>query len=394
MKLLLVIDDYLPQSIKVGAKMMHELALELQKMGHEVTVLTPSAEIASKTMERFEGVNVWRFPSGKIKNVGKVRRAYNEMRLSDAAWKAFSNELKSTRHDIIVYYSPTICWGTLVNRLKRTWNVPAYLILRDIFPQWAVDRGLIRKGSLVERVFLHFEKINYEVADVIGLMSRRNLDWFRENKECGAILEILPNWASDTPVEPDGRRRKELGLDGKVIFFYGGNIGHAQDMMNVVRLAKRMRAHPEAHFLLVGAGDEFDLVKDAIEKETLTNMTLLPAVPQEEFKKLQAECDVGLFTLDKKHTTHNFPGKLLGYMVQRMPILGSVNPGNDLKEVVEGYGAGYVSVNGEDDLFYENATKLLDPTRRKEMGVNAKRLLTDRFSVHAAAEKILSSIRE
>ena len=111
----------------------------------------------------------------------------------------------------------------------------------------------------------------------------------------------------------------------------------------------------------------------------LENVTLLPSVSQKEFKTILAEVDVGLFSL---HRTHNFPGKLLGYIVQVLPILGSINPENDLKETVE------------DDLFYQNACKLLDPVARKELGNNAKKLLHENFSVGVAAEQIISTIEE
>jgi glycosyltransferase involved in cell wall biosynthesis len=124
-------------------------------------------------------------------------------------------------------------------------------------------------------------------------------------------------------------------------------------------------------------------------EQNLTNITLLPPVSQDEFKQLLAECDIGLFTLHKNHTTHNFPGKLLGYMVQSMPILGSINVGNDLKEIIGNAAAGYVTINGEDAQFLENAIHLLEKEKGKTMGENALRLLRETFSVEAAAAKIL-----
>jgi len=393
MKICLIIDDYLPESIKIGAKMMHELACEFTKEGHSVTVVTPAPKASHKRqIDTLDGVTVCRFKSGKIKNINKIQRAVNETLLSFYAWDAFKDFFEKNHHDIVVYYSPTIFWGGLVQRLKKLWNVPAYLILRDIFPQWAVDQNLIRKGSIIEKYFLFFENKCYRMADTIGLMSKNNLDWFRKHKSVPAQLEILPNWASNTPVETKGYYREKLGLKDKVIFFYGGNIGHAQDMMNIVKIAKKMRKYQEAHFLLVGAGDEFELVKHAIESEKIENMTLLPPVSQEEFKEMLADCDVGLFTLHKNHTTHNFPGKLLGYMVQSMPILGSINPDNDLKNIVEEAGAGLVSINGEDDILFQHASRLLDGKVRKYMGTNAKKLLHDVFSVEAASKKILEIV--
>ena len=390
MKICIVIDDYLPHSIKVGAKMVHELACELVRRGHFVSVITPSPNLKTDyRVEKLDGVNVYRFKSGKIKNIGRVRRAVNETLLPYLAWKSLKDDIAKERHDIVVYYSPTIFWGSLVTKLKKLWDAPSYLVLRDIFPQWAVDRGLIKKDSLIEKYFRYFEVKNYEAADTIGLMSQKNLEWFKENVQTDASLEVLPNWAAVTPVSSDGTYRKKLGLENRVVFFYGGNIGQAQDMMNIVRLAKRMQKYPEAYFLLVGAGDEVELVKRAVTEEKIENLTLLPPVSQDEFKKMLSEFDIGLFTLHKDHSTHNFPGKLLGYMVQSMPILGSINIGNDLKETVEGAGAGFVTVNGEDDLFFDNARKLLDREKREEMGKKAFALLEKNFSVEAAANKIL-----
>ncbi len=395
MRICLIIDDYLPESIKVGAKMMHELASELKVQGHEVTVVTPSPKLKVKTeISMLDGITVCRFKSGEIKNVGKVKRAMNETLLSHYAWKSFKSYFQDNPHDLIVYYSPTIFWGGLVERLKKLWDAPSYLVLRDFFPQWAIDQGLIREGSKIEKYFRYFEKKNYASADTIGIMSQKNLEWFKETVTTDKKLEVLYNWASNEPVKEASSYKEKLGLTGKTVYFYGGNIGHAQDMMNIVRLAKNLRNEEKAHFVLVGKGDEVELVRAAIAEHNLPNMTLLPSVSQDEFKLMLAEFDVGLFTLHKEHSTHNFPGKLLGYMVQELPILGSINEGNDLKEIVEKSGAGLVTVNGEDEALYENALKLMDDEYRKQVGKNASKLLESTFSVKAAVKQILLSVEK
>ena len=390
MRICVIVDDYLPDSIKVGAKMMHELACEFVSQGHQVTVFTPLPTLETRTrIDTLDGVTVCRFRSGEIKNVGKIKRAINETLLSHIAWKNYKSYFREHPHDLIVYYSPTIFWGGLVARLKAFWHAPAYLILRDLFPQWAIDQGLIREGSLIEKYFRYFEKKNYAAANTIGLMSERNLEFFRQSYHGNAKLEVLYNWASNQPVKSSGKYRKRYGLENKVVFFYGGNMGHAQDMMNLVRLARNMRDTPEAQFVFVGAGDEVPLIEKAVEEEGLNNILLLPPVSQEEFKEMLAEFDIGLFTLHKEHKTHNFPGKLLGYMVQSMPILGSVNQGNDLKDIIEEAKAGYVTVNGNDIQLLENAKRLMDVTVRKKLGQNAKKLLDEYFSVSAATQQIL-----
>ncbi len=398
MKICFIIDDYLPSSIKVGAKMMHELGKAFVALGHSVTVFTPDRRQfnrnrgdRSQFIYELDGVAVCCFPSGKIKNVSKVIRAINETLLSYNAWRFYKDYFIQNPHDLIVYYSPTIFWGCLVNRLKKLWGCKSYLVLRDFFPQWVVDSGMLRPRSPITLYFKFFEDISYHAADIIGIQSPKNLAWFSETHTVVKPLVVLYNWAAVDPVPvTDHYYRKKLGLEDKVVYFYGGNIGHAQDMMNIVRLAKAMHSEAKVHFVLVGAGDEVELVRQSIAKLHLTNTTLLPPVNQVEFKKMLAEFDVGLFSLNRNHTTHNFPGKLLGYMVQEKPILGSVNPCNDLIAVVENAEAGLVTVNGDDEGLLRNALKLLqDNEYREKLGKNAKHLLDDFFSVEAAVKQIL-----
>ncbi len=392
MNILVITDDYMPNSVKIGAKMMHELSLELQNKGHNVTVITPNSNLVKKyTQEIFEKVNVIRFKSGAIKNTNKIKRAINESLLSIKVWIYLKDFLKKNRFDSIIYYSPTIFWGYFVSKLKKYYNIQSYLILRDFFPQWIIDAGVIKKGSIFEKYFRFFEKINYDSANFIALQSPKNLEIFSKQYSKTDKLRVLYNWTKTTSkkTEKTDFYRDKFGLQNKIIYFYGGNIGHAQDMMNIMRVAKKMIIHPEAHFLLIGKGDEFDIVEKFIKDNHLTNTTLLSSVSQDVFDEILSEIDVGLFSLHKKHTTHNFPGKLLGYMSYSTPILGSINIGNDLKELVESYNAGLISINGDDELFFNNCVKFLSKNLRDEVGKNSFRLLKEVFSVESAVESIL-----
>ena len=396
MKICLITDDYLPLSRKVAGKMMHELALEFKSRGHNVTVVTPSSKLKkSFEISQLDGVTVCHFRSGEIKNVSKVKRAINETLLSYYAWRAFKPYFKQDHHDLIIYYSPTIFWGGLVSRLKKLWGASSYLILRDFFPQWVIDNGLLCANSPITQYFRLFEALNYRAADTIGVQLPKDVECFCEISHIQRRLDILYNWAAiESATVVTGDFRKTLGLENKVVFFYGGNIGQAQDMMNIVRLAQAMRQELDAHFLLVGAGDQVELVREAIAENDLNNMTLLPSVNQDVFKGMLKEFDVGLFSLHHDHTTDNCPGKLLAYMVQEKPILGSVNPHNDLRGMLEKAKAGLVSVNGDDAALLNNALKLLrDSNLRVSLGSNAKKLLSDIFSVEAAANRILAAMR-
>jgi glycosyltransferase involved in cell wall biosynthesis len=239
MKICLISCDYLPSSIKVSGKMMHELALEFLSRGHSVTVITPASGLSSRfEISELDGVTICRFHSGEIKNISKVTRAINETLLSYYAWQAYKSYFQQHPHELIIYYSPTIFWGRLVDRLKKLWGANSYLVLRDFFPQWVIDNGMLSAKSPITQYFRFFEALSYRAADTIGLQSPKNLAWFLETSSIEKPLDLLYNWAANDPVPGNnGYYRKKLGLTNKVVFCYGGNIGHAQDMMNIVRLA-------------------------------------------------------------------------------------------------------------------------------------------------------------
>jgi len=393
MNLALIIDDYLPQSTRVGAKMFHELALEFLKRGHNVTVITPCSEQKENlVIETFDNVQVWRFKNGPIKDVRHLTRGINEALLSLRAWKTIRQLVKADTFDGIVYYSPSIFWGHLVKKIKRRCHCRSYLVLRDLFPQWAIDAGMIKSGSVIDKFFKYFERFSYNQADKIGLMSENNLVLFRKYNP-SANCEVLRNWADVRPsnVLPADYVpiRQSLNLNKKIIFFYGGNIGHAQDMSNLMRLARRMEKYPDAHFLFIGQGDEVELVKKLASDWALNNFSYLPSVPQAHFKNILAETDIGLFSLSANHTAFNFPGKILGYMVESLPILGSINVGNDLESLVNNHGAGFIHVNGDDEALFRSAVKLVEDSQlRKRIGRAAFKLLEDEFTVSSAVNII------
>jgi glycosyltransferase involved in cell wall biosynthesis len=376
-----------------SAKLIHNLAAEFHRLGHEPVVVAPDENIRADTEISCEnGIKVLRVRTGKIKTASRLIRGFNEARLPGMIWNKGRCFFEDNPCDLIIYYSPTIFFGTFVKKLKKLFSCPSYLVLRDIFPQWAIDAGVLKQG-IIYYYFKFKERQNYEAADIIGVQSPANLCYFEENcLDKQYQLEVLYNW---TTLQEDniqlGTHRERLGLQEKTVFFYGGNIGVAQDMDNIIRLAKYLQNEPDAYFLLVGDGSEVPRLRADIVSNGLTNISIHDSVGQQEYLSMLSEFDVGLITLNRNLKTNNFPGKMLGYMYNSMPILASINPGNDLREIIEKNLAGFVSINGEDKLFLDNALKLLrNKNLRHQMGVNARFLLESTFSVESAANQILS----
>ena len=396
MRILLLVDCYLP-STKSSARLIHDLAVEFVRQGHEVRLAAPDASLeTAATLSRSDGIDVLRVRSSRIKAASRPLRAIHEARLSSLLWRAGKQFFLDHPCDYIVFYSPTIFFGPLVRRLKKLWGASSYLILRDIFPQWAVDAGILRRGGLPWRYFRRMERVQYESADRIGVQSPANLAYFKDPAWVGQYtLEVLWHWSPEKHRGlPRTRLREELGLTGKTVFFYGGNIGIGQDMDNVLRLAEALSDRRQAHFLIIGDGSDIARVRQETEARALGNVSFHPPLDQPTYLAALSEFDIGVITLAPWLKTQNFPGKMLGYMYFAIPTLASINPGNDLKQVIEEHQVGFVSLNPDDAAFRDNALRLLDdPELRRRLGANGRGLLERSYSTERAATQILAAAR-
>lgn len=393
--MLILVDCYYP-STKSSAKLVHDLAVEFRRRGEQITILTPSESVSRKLeVSQEEGVTVIRVRNGRIKGAGKWQRGIREVLLSRHLWRGAGDFLRRNPCDAILFYSPTIFFGGIVRRLKRLWSCPAYLILRDIFPEWAADAGVIKKGPIY-RFFRMVAKGQYKLAEVIAVQSPANLQYFADSFPGSKFrLKVLFNWTALTESAlPQTNYRATLGLRGKKVFLYGGNIGIAQDMDNILRLADRLRLREDIHFLLVGEGSEVARLRTAINDHRLENIQIVPNLSQKEYLSMVTEFDFGLISLDARLRTHNVPGKLLSYLYWGLPVLASVNPGNDLFQILGDGAAGFCIRNGDDDALARAAVRLADePSLATTMAANSRRLLANQFSVEHAASQIVGHLQ-
>ena len=399
MRIAVLSDAYLPEGTLNHAKMMHELAIELLGRGHEVVVITPGSFAQQSPVEKLclNQVWIWKFRCRPMRGVSHIKRAVRETLLSWAAYRSIRRAGLDSRFDLVINYAPTIFFGPLAAWLKRN-GAYVYLVLRDFFPQWAIDEGLIRQGSNVEKYFRFFEYWNYRVSDKIAVQSPANLPVFHEMVAPRPYpTEVLFNWGEvnmDVDAEVGRATINELGLSEKFVFFYGGNIGHAQDIPYILKLAEHLISYEEIHFLILGQGDQYKAIEGEIMSLGLSNTTLRPSVTQDEYRSLASQADVGLFTLSASHRAHNFPGKVLGYLAAGLPVLGAVNQDNDLIKIVNESKAGRVSVIGDFDTFVRDAVEIYSNSLiHSAMQENAINLLVERFSVARAADQILSNVQ-
>lgn len=395
MRIALVADTY-PPLRSSGAVQLRDLSQEFVRQGHEVTMLVPSQDIDSPwQIEMQEGVQVLRLAAMRTKEAGYVRRTIGEMMLSFLMWRAFrKSPLRDVKWDGVIWYSPTIFLGPLAAALKRASKCPSYLILRDIFPEWAVDMGVLSKG-IVYRFFKAVEWYQYSVADIIGVQSPSGLPYMKawSAAKPGRRLEVLQNWLA--PAENVGCSVSiaESPLAGRKLFVYAGNMGLAQGMDVVLDLAGRMAGRQDIGFLFVGRGSDVPRLRALAEERKLSNVLFRDEVEPREVPGLLAQCHVGLVVLDPRHKTHNVPGKFLTYMQAGMPVLARINAGNDLADLIrqENVGAAYVG-DSLDELQAIAEGLCSNEIGREVMCANARKLSDSLYSARAAVSQIVAAL--
>ena len=391
MKIFLFVDKYLP-STKSSAKLISDLASELNEKSHKVSVITISEDLKKNyELKKINKINTLIIKTGKINSTNsKIVRGINEMLISYKILKYGKFFFKRNKCDLIIWYSPSIFFGKVISKLKKKYKCKTYLILRDIFPQWAIDTGLI-KNKLIIKFLRYFENLQYKIADIIGVQSPKNLDYFRNKKYQKLNLEVLYNWTktSNNLNINSINYRERYKLKGKFVLVYGGNIGFAQDMDNLIRLSKNLYSYSNIHLLIVGYGSEFFRIKNQILNENIKNISLHKPIKQNKFIKMLSQFDVGILSLDKNFKTHNFPGKMLGYMEASLPILASVNKGNDLIDLINSNQAGIAFTNGDDLEFKKNVIKLYT---KKELLIKFSKNSNKTLKKYFIAEKTVSQI--
>lgn len=394
MRLLLVADTYPPSRIS-GAVQMRDLAEELSRQGHDVLVLVPGQQVAGGwRVEVVEGATVLRVRAPRTKDVGLVRRALAEAVLPFALLAGLARSpFWREPCQGIVWYSPTIFLGPLVFWLKRRWACSTYLILRDLFPDWAVDAGVMTRGA-VYSFFKVVERFQYRQADVIGVQSPSNQALVARDAGRSARIEVLHNWQSSLPMQQTGALPHGLDewMGGRTVFVYAGNMGVAQDLDVFVEAVRRLPDRSGMGLLLLGRGSERERLRAAATALADT-VRVEDEIPETLLLQVLERCHVGIVSLNPNHRSHNIPGKFLTYVRSGLPVLACVNAGNDLVGLIRAEGCGLAIAGADPDAVASAMTALIeDNAGRQTMGERGVQLSQRLFTAGRAARQIIEAL--
>lgn len=395
MKIALIADTF-PPLRSSGAVQLRDLSREFAAQGHQLTVILPSWEIKEDfLLETMEGFQVLRLKSPKTKDVNYARRTLSEFLMPFFMKKGYKKSpLRHEKWDGIAWYAPSIFHAPFVNDLKKASDCKGYLVLRDIFPEWAVDMGLMGRG-IIYRFFSAVARYQYSVADVIGVQTPGNLSYFEEwRKSKEKKLVVLQNWLADTRPGGCSISINRTNLVGRKIFVYAGNMGVAQGMDILIDLAERLQDRRDIGFLFVGRGSEVKRLVDESRKRSLNNIEFKDEIHPDEIPALYAQCSVGIVSLDQRHKSHNIPGKFLSYMQSGVPVLANINPGNDLAELIRSEDVGVVCESAEIEDLEIKAKALINSIETDAYFEKRCRAVYERmFSPSQAVKNIVQELK-
>lgn len=318
--------------------------------GHKVYVISPYEKRTGlpTTYREADGVCTLSVATGnmtKVKNL--IEKGLATLSIEPLFIRAIKKYFKDVRFDLVIYSTPPITFCKAIKYVQKRDGAKTYLLLKDIFPQNAVDIGMMRKSGIKGLIYKYFrrkEKKLYALSDRIGCMSQANVDFvLKHNPEIDAAkVEICPNTIAvqDLRVTAEDRAalRMKYGIPlDKKVFVYGGNLGKPQGISFVIECLKQQKNNPDAFFLLVGGGTERKKLESFLQTENPENVVLLDRLPREDYDKMVGACDVGMIFLDHRFTIPNFPSRLLSYLQAGLPVLCCTDPNTDIGTVcVEG----------------------------------------------------------
>ncbi|MCR5421912.1 MAG: glycosyltransferase family 4 protein [Lachnospiraceae bacterium] len=365
-----------------------DLINALTKAGHNVTVVLADNPVNTPhtVMITEQGVRILKVTTGELFGVNFIKKGINTLLLEPKLKSAVEENLKSEHFDMVLYATPPVTFANVVCYCKKTYGCKSFLMLKDIFPQNAVDIGLFKEGSMIHRFFRKKEKRLYELSDVIGCMSKGNMDYLKAHnpKLPDKKIILFPNTIKVHPMKDSGL---EFIMRKKIRLLFGGNLGKPQAVDHLMKVIKYNKSpvYNKVEFVIAGNGSEADRVKKICEE--CDNATFIDYLPPAEYNELMEKCDVGIVSLDVRFTIPNYPSRMLAYMSMAKPMIACTDPNTDVRNLLtEEANCGLWCRSDDVEGFWDCIREILDDKKRKTLGMNGRKYLEENFDVSRSVE--------
>lgn len=374
-----------------------DLMQEFIQNGHEVYCIYAEEKRHGYDTRTFEenGIKYLGVKTGNIeKNPNLISKAVATIRIDSQYKHAIKKHLQDQNFDLVLYSTPPITFVKTLKYLKSR-NIPIYLMLKDIFPQNAVDLGMFSQNGPIHKYFMRKERLNYDLSDYIGVMSPANQEFILkrypnlENK-----IEVLPNSLNTETLPMIHSNRKELGLpEDDCIIIYGGNIGKPQSPEFIIACMNEIEEQEDITFVICGWGAYSKQISDYITDHKLSKTLYLGQKDLDTFEQITLNSDIGLIFLDYKFTIPNFPQRLLSYLGASIPVVCATDQATDMGQIALDNQFGFSVGSNDSKQWLQEILKLSkDKDLRALMGKNGKAYLKSNYDVKQAYRTIIKQI--
>lgn len=368
-----------------------DLMQEFYQRGCNVYVLCSMERRAGKSTEysNENGIMVLRQWTFNLTKTNLWEKGLSTILIERQFIRAIQKYFSAVKFDVVIYSTPPITFENVIRFIKKRDGCFSYLLLKDIFPQNAVDLGMMSQGSLLWQYFRYKEKRLYQISDVIGCMSKANVDYVLQHnpeismdkiEECPN--SIKPKVINHHVISKQKLREKYQLPQEMLICIYGGNLGKPQGIDFLIEILKENNNREDLFFLIVGSGTEYIHIKNYLSETRQRNARLTDYMPKNDYDQLLLACDVGLIFLHPDFTIPNVPSRLTAYMEASLPILAATDPNTDIKEILMEGKCGLWARNGDMSTFMEKINILVkNPSLTINMGKNGRRYLEKYYTV-------------
>lgn len=378
-----------------------DLLKEFLENGHAVTAISPVEKRNRANQHNYfdNNLSIYKPLIGNIQKTNLLQKGLSTITLE----KKLIKQIKkiNTKFDLVLYSTPPVTFERSIRFVKKRDNATSYLLLKDIFPQNAIDLGLIPKnifGKIIYSYFRKKEKRLYSVSDYIGCMSQANKEYILSHNTLDENhVEVNPNSERDSNLFTNLNKEKIFNYykinTNKKIFIYGGNFGKPQGIEYIKKCIIDNERKFDSFFVFVGSGTEFNSLYNFINENNILNSILINKLPKEEFEKLVQLSDVGLIFLDNRFTIPNYPSRLLTYLKFRKPVLMAVDRSTDIGIIAKENGYGdYVYSDSVTD-FSTMVDKYTNNMHIIQMGLKGYEFFKKNYVSNITYKKIIEKMR-
>lgn len=384
-----------------------DLLRYMRDQGHDIWLVSPrERSLRMPTgMNVADGIHFLGVRTLNLQKTNMIEKGLGQLLVEYQYRKAIRSCLNNIHFDLILYSTPPITFSAAIQYAKkRNPQAKTYLLLKDIFPQNAIDIGMMSKSGVKGLLYKYFrckEKKLYSLSDHIGCMSPANVEYvLKHNPEVAREkVEIAPNsvdlrLSTISDISENDKRaiREKYGLPtNKPVFIFGGNLGKPQGIPFFIKCLNANGNREDSHFMVIGNGTESLKIKKWYEETKPKAVTLMERIPKADYDRLVASCDVGLIFLDHRFTIPNFPSRLLPYLENKMPVIAATDPNSDIGKIAEENGYGFWCESNSVEAFTAVLDKMI-AADRKAMGKKGYEFLCKNFSVQNTYEAIFRHV--